>query len=126
MRAIIIGIIFALLSGCATNGNSDSSANSWVGKSADALMQQKGAPNIILPSGRGTTNFVYVDETRQTYPTTMSNPTVIVAKGKSIAANVPQTASNTGSFRVVKCTTTFEVNKNHVVIGARAVGNNCD
>lgn len=130
MRAIIIAVILLSLAACVDPPSQPTLAyntSGWVGKSADLLIQEKGSPNLIMPGEHGNTLFIYHTEVRQPYPTSMSNPTVIVGpKGHAIAANVPPNATNTASFPVLVCSTTYEVNKQHIVVSVKKRGPRCD
>lgn len=124
MNFIII-LLFFFLSAC-TATNRDPVTDSWVGKPANALLQQKGAPNQILPLDNGHTQFVYFTQIRMSHPSSMSNPTVIVGpNGRTAAANLPSTPANTTSYNVVVCTRTYEIDGQHRVISEQAQGMNC-
>ncbi|MHB1949685.1 MAG: hypothetical protein ACYCQI_16425, partial [Gammaproteobacteria bacterium] len=57
--------------------------------------------------------------------TSNSNPTTIVGpKGHAIAANIPQSPENTQVVSL-KCTTVYEVNKQHQVVSVKSTGNGC-
>lgn len=122
MRATLIVSIFMFLSACALTNQSQDDTSSWRGKSADLLLKQKGVPNTIMPAGNGNTLFMYTIQTKENYPTTMSNPTIIAGpKGTAIAANVPSSEENT-SYMVTKCSTTYEVNKQHMIVAVSSSG----
>lgn len=124
MRALPIAVLSLLLSACASM-NSPMATN-WEGRSANELIASQGSPNLITPAGNGNTLFSYTKETSKAYyPTTMTNPTTIVGpRGKAVAANLPQSPDGT-NYVALKCTTTYEVNKQHVVISAASHGNGC-
>lgn len=129
MRAILIASIFLFLTACATTHTETLSMTpqSWIGKSADSLMEQKGAPGTVMPNGRGNTLLIYTTEVRQNYPTTVTNPTAMpIGKGRTVAANLPQTPSNTASYPVEQCTTTFEVDRQHMIVTASEHGSGCN
>lgn len=129
MRAILTVVIFIFLSACATTHNtrSNPTITDWRGQPADLLLQQKGTPSSITPAENGNTLFTYTTEIHQTYPTMMSNPTAMVGpKGTAIAASIPPSSMNTQSISLLKCSTTYEINKQHIVVSVESHGPQCD
>ena len=121
MRTSLVVISFLFLSACATNHSP--SASNWRGQSADLLMQRIGAPKAIMPATNGNTLFIYTTDIKTNYPSSVSNPTVFVGpKGKTFAANnqVPPAV-----MTVTVCTTTYEVNKQHMIVSVTSKGSRC-
>lgn len=123
MRNILFIFIFVILTSCATTHNS-TNISQWQGRSADLLLQQQGSPKAIIPATNGNTLFIYTVESQEPNPIVTSNPTTIVGpKGNTVAANIPQPANQT--VNVLRCTMTYEVNKQHMIVSVKAEGTRC-
>ena len=120
MRIILMVIFSLILSACATS-NSTSNNMASRGQSADLLLKQKGAPSAIVPVENGNTLFVYVTRTQSQVPSpVMTNATTMVGpKGQAFAAAVPTVPQ---SVTTVKCSISYEVNKQRQVVGVKTEG----
>ena len=79
-----------------------------------------------MPAANGNTLFVYNTQSSKSYPLPMtSNRTTIVGpKGQAIAAELPS-PENAPTEPVFKCTTTFEIDKQHRVVSEESHGIDC-
>jgi len=92
-------------------------------QSIDSVIQRRGQPSLInqLPNG----NTIYVFMIRDTYtPPPTTNTTVIVAPGgKAIGASVP--SYNRPSYSYIKCTLTYQTNRQGTIVQENAEGPDC-
>lgn len=121
MRLVFICVLCFILSACATN-HSTSNNQAWRGQSADLLMKQQGAPAAIVPAQNGNTLFVYVTRVPAEVPTMTTNttPTMVGPQGQAFSAALPP-PPGTGNM-VVKCSTTYEVNKQRQIMSVKTEG----
>ena len=121
-----LSIFFLFLLGCASTDNYRVAVNSWKGEKIQALIARWGYPNQVLKLVNGHSLYIYQFEDRGEIPP-MTMPgftTVQVSHGATTVSSIPA-IFNGGTFYELKCTTWFEVDKTHHIIGMSFRGNNC-
>lgn len=125
LKIIILFSVF-LLTACVSMQNYSDVVHSWRGASINELMNVWGYPNRIerLPGGHRL--YIYRDANRGRYPvyTTPSHSTMTTRNGRTVATHVPTTTSGGGIYDL-RCTTWFETNRRHRIVGISFRGNDC-
>lgn len=118
-----VTFIFAaaiFLSACATTAKYEATLNSWLGHSANELVNSWGYPISTFEAPNGNTVYVYSSSGSYTMPTN-TNTTVNVY-GNTAYANSTTTGGQTLRFW---CHTFFEVNSRKEITKWSWRGNNC-
>jgi len=132
MRLILL-FCTLMLSACAaitsSNGNYTQTVSSWRWASASALLQNWGRPTKVGKLPNGNLVYIYHKESYKNYPPspiTTTYSAVSVAGGRNVvlAPSSNQQPPPTASY-LLECTTIFEIDPRHVIVDARARGNNC-
>lgn len=118
--------LFLLLTACVTTSNSIQPNNSWQGQSSSALLQAWGNPNLIIPDTNGSTRYVYITETRESYPSskTTNAPTAVISGGKIVPSTYP-IQNDRNNFYTLKCTTEFQIDAQKNIVAMKQQGQGC-
>jgi hypothetical protein len=124
MRFFFITALFILLTSCAaTNPSSNQAAENFQGMNISSVFKKLGTPDQTIIAPSGNKSYVYTKNAYQSYPASPVSGvhTVTTAGGLPIVYATPATYPNR-KLQEETCTTSFEVNKQNVVVNIQKKG----
>ena len=125
MKNILL-LLFCLLTACATPTNYQAQAlKSWQGSNITQLIRVWGVPNQILNIPNGNSYYVYVEQNLQSSPGGYAVGLITTSSPKQASQTSTLLVPNAPNYFLLKCTTSFEVNSQNIIVGAQSKGNYC-
>ena len=126
-RFLLLSLLVALLSACATQQYYSNAVNSWVGADQEQVYRTWGYPDKIqrLPNGHKVLRYHDEEHGRDPiYSTPASTSVQTKSDGSTHIYTTGGSISGGGTFDY-KCTTWFEIDRKGRVVNTSFRGNNC-
>jgi hypothetical protein len=122
MLRMLTSLLLALLTACTTA--SLSSKSPWPGAHINTITKQLGPPSQLVNNPDGSSEYIYITNYQHFTPP----PTPVVATSVSKEGR-PVIITSQPNFRpdvtLMKCTISFQVNKQHIVTKVLTEGTGC-
>ena len=121
MRKFLLSLPLLLTLSCATTEGYNKLLDTWIGSSADSLVNSWGPPSSVYNKDNGEKMLTFVRGGQMYMPGTQTTTGTVGPYG---TINTTTTGS-AGSYINLNCTTTFTVSKENKIIHWSWRGNNC-
>lgn len=124
MRLLLM-IVLLFLTACAASDYQSQLNTYWQGKNANALIKRWGTPEtqVVLPDGN--THLGYITNSYPNFSAPPAAPYTISAPHGEKPVIVRTPTDNTEGLSLLKCETSFEINKQQRIVRVNIDGNNC-